>query len=84
MSNLTHSGTEEECEKEEVAERSSYVQTGTPYSLSSCGSWGRGRVEDLEGKSEVVPWKKGEVDRGGFSFCLSFSHPLCLYGYKSN
>lgn len=44
---LPHFGTEE-CEEEEAAERSCYGQTVIPYSLSSCASWGRGKVEDLE------------------------------------
>lgn len=45
---LPHLGAGEECEEEETAERSCYGQTVTPYSLSSCASWGRGKVDYLE------------------------------------
>lgn len=70
---LPHLGAGEECEEEEAAERSCYGQTVTPYSLSSCASWGRGKVDYLEWKTEVVPWKRERWRERDFWFHLCFS-----------
>lgn len=43
---LPHFGSGEECEEEK--EERSYGQTVIPHSISSCSSWGRSKVEDLE------------------------------------
>lgn len=59
---LPHFGAGEKCEGEEAAERSCYGPTVTSDSMLFCTSWERGKVQDLERKSEFVPWKKGKVE----------------------